>query len=74
MAAIALGIAENRDAVADLIDRLGDDAARVRGAAAWALGQLEDRRAIDALTTLLEQDPDASVRAQAARALGEIGQ
>ncbi len=73
MAAMALGFSENRDAVEGLIRSLTDDAATVRAAAAWALGQIEDERAIDALSLVLKQDPDASVRAQAARALGEIG-
>ncbi|UCG86545.1 MAG: HEAT repeat domain-containing protein [Gemmatimonadota bacterium] len=73
MAAIALGFSQNRDAVGALIRSLADDAASVRRAAAWALGEIEDERAIDPLTRLLKDDHDASVRAEAARALGEIG-
>lgn len=44
----------------------------VRGAAAYALGELKTEGAADALIPIL-RDPDAAVRLQAATALGRIG-
>ncbi len=55
-----------------LVAALQDSEARVRQAAAEALGQVRAQRAIPALQQAL-QDPDAGVREAAARALGEIG-
>jgi HEAT repeat protein len=43
----------------------------VREQVAFALGQIRDARAIDALTAALK-DPNASVRQQAAFALGQL--
>ena len=42
-----------------------------RRRAAWALGEIEDRRAVQPLSRLVN-DPDADVRRQAVWALGEI--
>jgi HEAT repeat protein len=55
-----------------LIVALSDSVAGVRKQAAWALGALDDSRAVSALTKSLK-DPDAGVRKQAAWALGAIG-
>jgi len=44
----------------------------VRRSAAWALGQLEARSAVDVLIAVLRQDADARVREMAAWALGSI--
>lgn len=74
----ALGLAFGEDdpadeeAVAALLEALDDADAGVRASAAWALGRLEAERAIGALVTLLESDPSADVRRNAALALGEI--
>jgi HEAT repeat protein len=73
MAAIGLGYSGSRASVEALIESLGDRDAGVRSAAAWALGEIEDSRAIEPLTRALAEDPDPAVRSQAARALGEIG-
>jgi HEAT repeat protein len=51
---------------------LGDDAAPVRRAAAWALGELELKKSIPALIHVLARDQDASVRQAAAWAIGSI--
>jgi HEAT repeat protein len=72
MAAIALGYAEKKDAVEPLLRNLVDDAAGVRTASAWALGEIEDPRATEALVRLLSEDPDPKVRRQAAWALGNM--
>jgi HEAT repeat protein len=50
--------------------RSGDEDARLK--AAWALGEIGDRRGLDALKLALE-DSEASVREKSAWALGEIG-
>jgi HEAT repeat protein len=44
----------------------------VRRAAAWALGQLEDDTAIDALAAALQHDDSVSVREMSAWALGQF--
>ena len=43
-------------AVEPLIETLDDDDWKVRGAAAWALGNLDDERAIPALEKLLDDE------------------
>jgi HEAT repeat protein len=55
-----------------LLGALSDGDASVRVAAAWALGRIEDRRAVTPLTRLLLDDADAGVRRAAAEALGDI--
>ena len=57
--------------VAALMDRLADSDARVRRAAASALGNLRARRAVTALITALD-DKDRDVVEAAAEALGNI--
>ena len=49
-----------------------DEAASVRRAAAWALGQLEAREAVDALVAALGRERDTPVREMATWALGQI--
>jgi len=51
---------------------LADPSWEVRSKAAWALGQIGDRRAADALAWALK-DARADVRKSAAWALGQIG-
>jgi len=72
LAAIGLGHQDDRNAVGALLRALTDRAATVRAAVAWALGEIEDRSAIEGLTRALKEDPDPTVRRQAARALGQI--
>lgn len=55
-----------------LIEALADANAQVRAAAVASLGQLQDPRAIAALSKALKEDTDARVREAAAQALGEI--
>jgi epoxyqueuosine reductase len=55
-------------AVPALVARLGDDDPVVRGAAAWALGQIRTQAALAALEARRD-DPDPAVRATIARAL-----
>ena len=55
-----------------LIEALSDANAQVRAAAVSSLGQLQDPRAITALSKALKEDTDARVREAAAQALGEI--
>ena len=56
-----------------LIERLRDRSEQVRISVTEALGQLADRRAIPDLTQMALKDPVPTVRAEAARALGMIG-
>ena len=58
-------------AIASLAAALSDREADVREAAAQALGQLEDPRAVEALMRALRNDSDAGVRAMAAWALAQ---
>jgi HEAT repeat protein/beta-lactamase regulating signal transducer with metallopeptidase domain len=55
-----------------LIETLGDANAAVRVAAVQSLGQLQDPRAIAALSKALKEDTDPRVREAAANSLGEI--
>ena len=60
-----------KPAVEPLIAALHDANSTVRVEAAWALGEIKDRRAVEPLIAALN-DEDVVVRASAARALGEI--
>ncbi len=60
-----------KPAVDPLLVATTDGRAKVRLAAALALGEIRDRRAVEPLAALLE-DNDADVRSSAARALGMI--
>jgi HEAT repeat protein len=51
---------------------LNDPVAEVRARAAWALGEIEDPRAEEALSKAMK-DESAEVRRMAIWALGEIG-
>jgi len=55
-----------------LIGALSDSDVEVRKAAAHALGEIEDPRAVDALVAALRRDTDAGVRETAAWALGQL--
>ncbi len=58
-------------AVLPLIDVLKDEDWRVRGAAAWALGNLDDKRAIEPLEELLD-DESGFVKTGAKNAIANI--
>jgi HEAT repeat protein len=71
-AAIVLGTRADRSATPALVEALGDHEL-VATEAAWALGQLGDRRAVAALITLLEESRYWPARINAAAALGRLG-
>ena len=66
------GTAYEGQIVEHVLARLEDPEAKVRRAAADALGKIRDSRAVEGLLGRLE-DSDGWVRGTAARALGEIG-
>lgn len=72
-AASILGEIRSRAAVPNLIRALWDRAESVRAAAARALGEIGDHRAVNALLEGTLRDPSALVRMEAAVALGKIG-
>lgn len=72
-AASILGEMRSRVAVPNLIRALWDRAESVRAAAARALGEIADPRAVNALLEGTLRDPSALVRMEAAVALGKIG-
>jgi len=59
-------------AVQSLIRALEDKNKQVRSGAAWALGEIKDKRAVGPLIRALEDDNNI-VRVESAHALGEIG-
>ncbi|GBD36030.1 Epoxyqueuosine reductase [bacterium HR36] len=71
-AAIVLGNRKDASAVPALCLALNDPAAVVRGAAAWALGQIATADALEALRKRLDKEADESVRAEIANALREL--
>ena len=60
-----------QSAVDPLIDLLDDEDWKVRGAAAWCLGNLKDERAIEPLTKLLD-DESGFVKSGAKSAIDSI--
>ena len=58
--------------VSVLVRALNDPDAAVRTQAAWALGEIEDHAAVEALSRALLTDQASEVRLAAARALGAI--
>jgi HEAT repeat protein len=78
VAALGLGLDDEpvpgaSDRVPPLMRRLRDQDASVRQAAAWALGAIEAKSALDPLVELLQRDADPRVRQAAAWALGRVG-
>ncbi len=71
-AAQVLGKIGSQRAVAPLLQRLHDRSEQVRMAVAEALGALGDRRATNELVQIALRDPVGTVRAEAARALGQM--
>ncbi|MGB7544549.1 MAG: HEAT repeat domain-containing protein, partial [Methanothrix sp.] len=55
-----------------LIDALGDKDSNVRYAAANALGEINDERAVDELTHVAQKDKNPNVQEAAAKALQRI--
>jgi epoxyqueuosine reductase len=72
-AAIALGNRGDLRAVPALIEALQDEEPLIRGAAAWALGELHSDAARDALSMRQRIEKDDSVRQEIALALGSVG-
>jgi len=72
MAALGLGVGEPREALDPLLAAVRSDPARgVRLMAVWAVGELEQARAVEPLLRVLT-DRDPAFRRAAASALGEI--
>jgi HEAT repeat protein len=72
-AAANLGDIGDPRAVAPLIAAIADQVWEVRASAIWALGMLEDKRAFDALSAIVESPiPDEQNSYVAARALFKI--
>ena len=69
----AVGEIGSEDSTQRAADRLVADEAKVRSAAARALGRIGDTRAIDPLAVVLDGDEESTVRASAAWALYAIG-
>lgn len=74
MAAWALGEIEDSASVPALEQATRATDVRVRLAAVDALGNIEDKRALNDLERALRSDSEASVRARAAEAIGNIGE
>jgi epoxyqueuosine reductase len=68
-AAIVLGNQKNPGAIPALISGLSDVEPIVRGASAWALGQMGGRQSLEALQKQLALEEDASVREEIAAAI-----
>ena len=69
--AIALGNSRNPEAIGPLCTALHDPEPLIRGHAAWALGQLDDRQATRALQRCIDTENDRQVQAEIRVALGE---
>jgi len=69
----AVRVADPGDAVAALLPLLDDRDVTVVEAAAWALGELGDGRAVGALATVVTTHRDALAREAAVAALGALG-
>lgn len=70
-AAIVLGNARSQSALQELTVALDDEEPMIRGAAAWALGQLQTQPARTALQLRLEVEVDESVREEIQSALAQ---
>lgn len=69
----ALGQMRDPRTIEPTIRALKDKSHRVRSAAAWSLATAGTSKGVEPLAEVLKQDPDASVREAAARALGNLG-
>ena len=68
-----MGAIGDASAVPTLLPVLDDDEAETRGLAAWALGVLDDSRAVLPLVERLKREQDAELRSVMVLALGQIG-
>jgi HEAT repeat protein len=68
-----LGVIRDPVAVEPLVEALLDEHSGVRRGAAWALGHIRSKKAIEPLAKVLENDKDWRVRLAAALVLGKIG-
>ena len=66
-----LGNARSQSALQELTVALDDEEPMIRGAAAWALGQLQTQPARTALQVRLEVEVDESVREEIQSALAQ---
>ena len=71
-AARALGEVRDERAVTRLVATLSDENWRVREVVVWALSEMKDDRAVNALCNVMLSDVRVEVRRGAAEALGEI--
>jgi epoxyqueuosine reductase len=71
-AAIALGNARDPRSIGALVGALAHEEPLVRGHAAWALGVIGDPGASDPLSSRLEEESDARVKAEIEWALAEL--
>ncbi len=71
--AVALGNLKSVEAVPALMRAIEDEESLVRGHAAWALGQIGSRIAIDALQLRMQTELDADVRSEIKDALKTLG-
>ena len=69
--AIALGNSGNAEAIGPLTTALQDPEPLIRGHAAWALGQLDEKQAKRALQHCIAREDDQQVQAEIQVALGE---
>jgi len=67
--AVALGNLKSPEAVPALVNALEDEDALVRSHAAWALGQIGSREALQALAQRVAREGDAEVQAEIRQAL-----
>lgn len=65
---------QERAAVPGLLDALNDEDARLRAAAAKALGQIRDAAAVPDLLRVMNTDSDGNIRWLASGALSQIGE
>jgi epoxyqueuosine reductase len=70
--AVALGNIKSAEAIPALIDALDDEEPLVRGHAAWALGQIGSKLAIEALERRIQIERDAEVRSEIADAIRTV--
>ena len=70
---VALGNSGDRRAVPALCRAMKSGTALVRGHAAWALGRIGSREAVEALESAAAREPDAAVRSEIRMALSDAG-
>jgi epoxyqueuosine reductase len=72
--AVALGNIKSREAIPALMNALDDGEPLVRGHAAWALGQIGSKLAIEALERRIQIERDAEVRSEIADAIRTVSE